>query len=76
MNNKILELAKEYKFDNVELLGEYKNLTVYEPYMNSKETSYVGLPHYIIEDKEGNIKMLFAREDVFPIYDFFYSSAE
>jgi len=72
MNEKVLEIAKEYKFDKVEYLGEYKNNKVYEPYIESEETLSIGLPHYILEDKTGNVEMLFKRDDVFPIYDFFY----
>lgn len=57
-NNKdVVKFAKEHGYDGAKYIGVWKEYKVYEPYMDDKQVSYIGLPLVILVNEKGEIRM-------------------
>ena len=56
LHDDIVKFAKEQGYDNVKQLADWNGYEVYEPFLNAKALSIVGLPLLILV-KENIIRM-------------------
>ena len=56
LHDDIVKFAKEQGYDNVKQLADWNGYEVYEPFLNTKALSIVGLPLLILV-KENIIRM-------------------
>lgn len=57
MNKKIEEFAISQGYTTATYLCEWNGFDCYEPIVDEKEISFIGLPLLILVDKKGNIRM-------------------
>lgn len=57
-NNKdVIKFAQEQGYKGAKYIGNWKEYKVYEPYMDDKQVSYIGLPLVILVNANGEIRM-------------------
>lgn len=67
ISEKIEEFAKEYGFDGAEFKCKWSGYNCYEPVF-SNGIAYLGLPQFIFESENGNIRMS-TSEEAFQLID-------
>ena len=57
LNKKIKEFAQNQGYKGAKYIGKWKEYKVYEPYLDSKQVAFTGLPLVILVSKNGEIRM-------------------
>jgi len=57
LNEEVDKFAKENGYNGAKYVGKWKEYKVYEPYMNEKKVSYIGLPLVILVNNKNEIRM-------------------
>lgn len=66
----VIEFARSKipEFDSIYFECEWNGLECYRPSFNENESHFVGMPHTVLRDKKGNLRMA-TDEEEFEILD-------
>ncbi len=56
-NKNVDKFAQEHGYKGAKYIGVWKNYKVYEPYIDDKQVSFIGLPLVILVNEKDEIRM-------------------